>query len=415
MLFGTLALFVFFWLFGPRLEYKVEYPPDLPPDSVAFVNMLEGLAGSRLQTRNHVQVLPNGEQFYEAELAAIRTAQQSICLEAYIFLPGKVTERFLAALSDRARAGVKVHLLIDGLGSLSTRLGHLQPLLDAGGRAAFYHPLRWNTWYRYNNRTHREILTVDGRIGFVGGAGFDDHWLTGKHGQPRWRDTMYRVEGESVAALQGTFVENWLEATGEVLLGSDYFADPQQFEGDCAAMVVGSSPTAGTSTRCRVLFQTLIAAAQKSVYFTTPYFLPDTSIRHELIRAIQRGVEVRVITTGKKTDHMLTRGSSRRLYGPLLRAGVRIYEYEPSMFHAKTMIVDGIWSVVGSTNFDNRSFSWNDEVNLAIFNVEVGAELTRQFARDVQQSRLITLRDWRGRRALERATEWFGWLLERQQ
>jgi cardiolipin synthase len=290
-----------------------------------------------------------------------------------------------------------------------------------GGRVEWYHPLGLLTLPRINNRTHRELLIVDGRVGFIGGAGIADHWLLdqkkllGKGKKRRWRDTMFRVEGKAVMNLQSTFAENWLEASGEVITGKHYFPFCEA-SGRMRVMVVNSSPSAGRSTRARMLYQTLLAAAQKSIHITTPYFLPDRSARAEMIRAIKdRGVKVTIITPGRHADHLLTRRSSRRLYGELLEAGAEIYEYKPSMIHTKTMVIDGLWSVVGSTNFDNRSFGLNDEVNLAAFDPGLAGRIEEDFARDKARSRAVSLREWRRRSVFERAHELFGWLLERQQ
>ena len=288
-------------------------------------------------------------------------------------------------------------------------------LRAAGGRICWYHGFRWHTLPRLNNRTHREIIVVDGEVGFLGGAGFADHWLKGDERNPRWRDTMFRVRGEAVVNLQAAFVENWLEASGEILAGAKFFPACETV-GHTAALVVDSSPTTGMSTRARIIYQTLLASARRSLLITTPYFLPDRSVRGEMIRAIrERGVEVKIIVPGHHSDHLLTRRSSRRLFGDLLRAGAQIYEYQPAMIHAKTLIVDGLWSVVGSTNFDNRSFGLNDEVNLAARDEALAARLAEDFARDLKESRQVTYEEWRRRSIFERMHEWVGWVLERQQ
>ena len=410
-----LALMLVLALFEPGLPYKINSAKSLAPDSAAFQRVLAALADAHVHATNRIEVLTNGDTFYEAELDAIRRAQRSINIEAYIFQKGEIASRFVRALSERARAGVRVNMVIDAIGSFATWRSFYQELLDAGGRVCWYHPIRWYTLPRINNRTHRELIIIDGEIGFVGGAGIADHWYKGKHRHPRWRDTMFRVAGPEVTALQATFAENWLESSGELLTDPDYFPYCDG-GGDTVAMVVNSSPTVGASTRARMLYQALLASAQKSILITTPYFLPDWSARAEMIRAIQeRGVEMKIVTPGRHTDHLLTRTSSRRLYGDLLRHGARIYEYQPAMIHTKTMIIDGLWSVVGSTNFDNRSFGLNDEVNLAACDEKLAARLEEDFARDVSNSREITYEIWRRRSPLERAQEWLGWLLERQQ
>ena len=234
-----------------------------------------------------------------------------------------VARRFVEALTERARAGVQVNIVLDAIGSFATWNSYFNELTDAGGRVFWYHPFKWYTLPRINNRTHRELFIIDGEVGFIGGAGVADHWLISKPDRPRWRDTMFRVEGVAVAGLQAAFAENWLEASGEILIGKEYFPFCES-GGTASALIVNSSPTAGMSTRARMLYQTLIASAQESIYITTPYFLPDRSARQEMVRAIrERGVEIKIITPGKQNDHLLTRRSSRRLYGELLRAGAR--------------------------------------------------------------------------------------------
>jgi cardiolipin synthase len=291
----------------------------------------------------------------------------------------------------------------------------LRPITDAGGRAAWYNSVRWYSWPAINSRTHRELLIIDGRTGFIGGSGWADHWLRGEKDNPRWRDTMVRVSGDVVTGLQGTFSENWLEATGEILTGREYFpmAPPT---GSDKALVVQSAPSSGRSTEARVLFQTLLASAQDRIWITTPYFLPDSGIRNELIRAIkERHVEVKIVVPGHKSDHALTRNSSRGLYGDLLQNGARIFEYQPSMIHAKTLMVDSLWAVVGSTNMDSRSFNINDEVNLAVADSGLARRLEQDFQKDVSQSREITYEQWKRRPMIERVHEWFGSLYQRQQ
>jgi cardiolipin synthase len=248
----------------------------------------------------------------------------------------------------------------------------------------------------------------------VGGAGFADHWFRSTDDEPQWRDTMVRVEGEAATGLQAVFAENWLETAGEIITGPAYFPFAKA-PTETIAMVVGSTPTTGRSTDARILFQMLLDSASKRIWITTPYFLPDRSIREELKRAVKRGVDVKVIVPGRHNDHLLTRRSSRRLYGELLESGARIYEYEPAMIHTKSMIVDGLWGIVGSTNMDSRSFGLNDEVNLAVLDPVIAARLERDFNLDLSRSHQVTYEQWKKRSVLERVHEWVGALLERQQ
>ncbi len=401
-------------LLGPSPKYHISSPEAGSLDSEEFLYALEALTDSKVNHRTELAVHTNGEDFYEAELKAIAAANKSINLEAYIFQTGKIAERYLDALTERARAGVKVKVLLDGLGSVGTTAEFFRKLKEAGGCLAWYHAVKWHTLPSYNNRSHREVLTVDGTVGFIGGAGIADHWYTGKKGHARWRDTMVRVEGDAVPNLQATFAENWLESTGELLTGPDYF--PLYYaDNHTAVLVISSTPSAGGSTHARMLFQMLVASAEQHIEITTPYFLPDKSMSDEIVRAIQRGVQVRIIVPGPKTDHFLTRSSSRHSYGKLLKAGAKIYEYQPAMIHAKILIVDGLWAVVGSTNMDHRSFGVNDEVNLAARDRAFTARLERDFARDLAESRAISYAQWKRRPLFERAPELLGWILQRQQ
>ena len=397
----------FLALFAPGLPYRIAKGPAENLQSAHFIQTVEALTQSAERDAGKMEVFTNGQNFYEAMLANIRKAQKSINLEAYIVAEGKVTQRLVDALTERARAGVEVNILIDAIGAMSLSKSTFSDLMKANGHVEWYNPIRFTTWPRVNNRTHRELLIIDGSIGFIGGAGWADHWY-------RWRDTMVRFEGDSVAGLQGAFAENWLEASGEILTGWNYFPHMKPAI-KTPALVVASAPTTGQSTKARVLFQTLLASANKSIYITTPYFLPDSSARSELVRAVKRGVDVRIVVPGHKTDHAMTRSSSRRLYGDVLEAGAKIYEYEPSMIHAKILIIDGIWSVIGSTNFDSRSFGINDEVNIAVEDAGLAERLAKDFWNDVRQSKEITFEMWKKRPHFERATEWLGALLERQQ
>lgn len=412
---AALCFLLFLALFEPGLAYKIASPTTEPLESEDFLCVLEAITDSKIHRCGRVEVLTNGEVFYEAELEAIRAARHSVHVEAYIFQKGEVSRKFVEALTERARAGVKVRMTIDAVGSFATWENYFKELRAAGGHVCWYHPFRWYTLSHFNNRTHREIIVVDGLTAFIGGAGVADHWYTGKGKNPRWRDTMFRIEGEPIVSLQSAFTENWLESSGEILTGVDYFPS-SEIENKMETLVVDSSPGAGGSTRARILYQMLLASAHKSIHITTPYFLPDWSVRKELVRAIsERGVEVKIIVPGKHSDHMLTRSSSRRLFGELLQAGAKIYEYEKSMIHAKTLMIDGLWSVVGTTNFDNRSFGLNDEINLAARDEKLAARIAEDFAADLVESRQVSYEEWSHRSIFERAHELLGWVLERQQ
>jgi cardiolipin synthase len=411
----AIASWIVIALFGPVPKYQLTQPISESPESPAFMMELAALSGSRLSPHTHLEELPNGQLFYEQEIKAVLGAQKSVDWEAYIFQKGEMAKRIVDALAERAQAGVEVNLVMDGVGSLTMPKHFFDPLKRAGGHVSWYHPVRWYNWPRTNNRTHRELIVIDGKLAFVGGAGVSDQWWHGEKHDPPWRDTMFSITGDAVHALQGTFVENWLEASGKVLDGEKYFPETGNTDG-ANSIVVDSSPSEGGSTRARIMFQTLIASARKTIDITTPYFLPDESLRKEMVRAVtDRHVRVRILVPGKHSDHGMTRSSSRRTYGDLLKAGAEIYEYEPAMIHAKLMVVDGEWSVVGSTNFDHRSFGLNDEVNVAALDPALAQKIVADFERDLRQARRVTLQEWQSRSVWERGMEWVGWLIAREQ
>ena len=413
---GAAAIVILVALFDPGIRYKISSPDTPDNTSPEFTRTLEFWTDSKVNQTEGFTVLTNGNVFYEAELEAIKAATNSVCLEAYIFRESEIGRRFVQALTERARAGVQVQVVLDALGSAKVGKHYFDEFSSAGGKLSWYNSARWNKLPRFNNRTHRELLIVDGKTGFIGGAGIADQWFKGRPKHPRWRDTMVKVQGTPVLHLQATFAENWLEASGELLIGPDYFPDlPQSPEQGSAVLVVSSSPTSGGMTRARVLFQLLIASAQKCIHVTTPYFLPDKSLSDELVRAIRRGVEVKIVVPGRRSDIYLTRASSRGGYGKLLKAGASIYEYSPAMIHAKVLIIDELWGVVGSTNCDYRSFGLNDEVNLVARDPKFVERLEQDFVADISNSQQITYEKWRDRNIVERAPELFGWILERQQ
>lgn len=402
-------------LFQPGLPYRIPEPPSVPPDSREFARLLAIVSDAHLHDDNALEVLTNGNEFYEAELEAIQSARSHICLEAYIFHKGEVATRFLNALTERVQNGVEIRLVLDAVGSFRTDRAIFRDLIAAGGKVCWYMPARWYNLTRFNNRTHREMLIVDSVVAFVGGAGIADHWYkrAGRHQKP-WRDTMIRVRGSAVDSLQSMFAENWLESSGELLTAGKYYPRVER-AGTARAMVINSTPTSGRSTRARMIFQILIATATRRIHISTPYFLPDRAAREALIEAMRRGVELKIILPGKHSDHLLTRRSSRRLYGFLLEHGARIYEYQPSMIHAKCLLVDDLWTVVGSTNFDTRSFGINDEVNVAALDEPLAARLEQDFQNDLDASHQVTYEEWLRRSRWERISEWMGWIIERQE
>ncbi len=410
-----LGLLLFLVLFERGTSYRTSRPVH-HLDDADRMRILTMVLATPVQTINSLRVFREGSELYEPQLAAIRAAQHSVHLEAYIFYAGRAADAFLAALCERARAGVTVRVLIDAIGSFRTRRSHFAALIAAGGRVHRYHPLHWHMLRRWNSRTHRNLLLLDGQVAFIGGAGIADHWT--RADPPPWRDCVVRVTGPIVCGLQGVFVENWLECAGEMLVGPESFpsanavAEPEEL---ARGIAVGSTPTAGRSTRTRMLVQFLLATARDSIDLCSPYFVPDLGIRRELLAACERGVRVRILTGGPYGDHGFVRRAGRRRYGSLLEAGVEIWEYASHMLHAKVLVVDERWSLVGSNNIDPRSFGLNDEVNLLVLSGDLGAQLQAAFEDDLSRSEALSLVSWRRRSWGERVLSTFGRVFERHQ
>ena len=398
-------------LFTPHVPYHIEAEVDACSDH--FIHVLESTCQTHLEQGNRVDILTNGDTFYPAMLAAIGAAQETINMECYIFKKGDIGDRFIQALSERARAGVRVTIVMDAIGCFGAFWKSSKPLETAGCRVAAYQPFTWYRLSRLNNRTHRELLVVDGTVAFVGGAGIADWWWKPHRNKPRWRDMMARIEGPIVPDIQGIVAENWMECCGEILTGPKTYK-PNKRAGDVAAFPVKSSP-ADRSTTSRALFQALVEGAQQSIRISTPYFLPDSAFRAAICRTVRRGVAMTVVVPGIKTDQRWVRLASRRMYGQLLEVGVRIFEYEPGMTHGKALLVDDLWAVIGTTNFDNRSFEHNDEVNVAFRDTTVTARIMTDFASDAASSNEITLAAWRRRPLWEKLVGTVAWILERQQ
>jgi cardiolipin synthase A/B len=406
-----LAWLVLVFLFTPGINYHLSHRTSVHDEG--FLYTIQSTCQAALHRGNQVTVFTNGPQFYPAMLEAIRCASRSINMECYIFQPGRIANQFIEALSERARAGVNVTIVVDAIGSLSLWGRPVSRLRKAGCRIESYQRLRWYSLARLNNRTHRELLVVDGRVAFSGGAGIADWWAYPHRRKRPWRDTMIRIEGPVVAALQGVAAENWLECCGEVLTGPEYFPDLEP-AGDTTAFVVRSSPS-DRATTSRVTFQLLMEGADHDLHISTPYFLPDRALRRALVELARRRVAVSVVVPGPGTDQKWVRLASRRMWGQLLEAGIRIHEYRGTMIHAKVLIVDGLWSVLGTTNIDNRSFEHNDEVNVALQDRGLASRLLEDFRKDVETSDEITLERWQRRPLWEKIAGPFIWILERQQ
>jgi cardiolipin synthase A/B len=376
---------------------------------VDFVQTMHALTGAAMTDGNAIQVLKNGVEIFPSMLSAIREAKKTISVEFYIYWDGEIGRTFAEALAERARAGVNVNVVLDAVGSASMSHDLTDFLQRNGVWVEWYHPLRWYTLSRVNHRTHRKLLIVDGEVGFTGGVGIADNWLGDADAEDHWRETMVRVEGPAVAQMQFAFLDNWVKSRGEILTGLDYF--PQiSSRGKCLTQVVKSSPSEGSST-VKLMYTVSIVSARKSIYISSAYFVPDRDTIRALEAAVRRGVDVRVIVPGELIDVPLVRQASRLHYTQLLRRGIRIFEYQPTMMHAKTMVVDGVWTTIGSSNFDARSFRLNDEVNVNIYDDDVAAIMERHFFEDLARCQEVTTPRWLRRSWIDRTKERIaGWL-----
>ena len=377
-----------------------------------FLRSMGSLLGPAILAGNRVTTLTNGDEIFPAMLEAIRGAQKTISFETYIYWSGAIGQEFASALEERARSGVKVRVLLDWVGSGKMDANLLDGMKKAGVRVERYHPLRWYHLARLNNRTHRKLLVVDGRIGFTGGVGIADKWSGHAQDEDHWRDSHFRLEGPAVAQMQAAFMDNWMKTESEVLHGEDDFPKLSP-AGESLAQVFKSSPREGSES-VRLMYLLSIASARQAIWIENSYFIPDDLTVEEIAAARRRGVAVQIIVPGKIIDSAVTRRASRSRWGDLLSAGVEIFEYQPTMYHCKVMVVDGIWSSVGSTNFDNRSFRLNDEANLNVFDEEFAARQIEIFGEDRAKSRRVTLEEWRNRPLSEKLTERLAGLLRAQ-
>jgi cardiolipin synthase len=404
---------VVLWLNLTSPEEKHDYRINpVALEETTFERSMTHLLGPPLVGGNRVQTLLNGDEIFPAMLAAIRSAEWSITFETFIYWAGEIGEEFSNALADRAAAGVEVHVLLDWLGSDKLDNDSLQRMKDAGVHVERYRPLRWYHLSRLNHRTHRKIMVVDGKVGFIGGVGIADQWLGHAQSPDHWRDTHYQVEGPVVADLQAAFLDNWIKSRADVLNDDRYFPSLQP-AGDVKAQVFKSSSREGSSS-ARLMFLISIEAARQRLLIENSYFVPDNRCVEALVTAAKRGVEIEILVPNHHTDVPLARRASRARWGPLLEAGIAIYEYQPTMLHCKLMVVDDRWTTVGSTNFDNRSFRLNDEANLNVLDEAFAAEQTRIFADDRQRSRHIRLEEWRSRPRREKLQELLAALLRSQ-
>ncbi|HEY3190086.1 MAG TPA: phospholipase D-like domain-containing protein [Solirubrobacteraceae bacterium] len=352
---------------------------------------------------NRVDLLLNGDQILPAKLAVIRSARASLTYAEYFFAEGPPAAEIAEALAERCRAGVPARVLLDGVGALSMKPEQRQTIERGGCRVVTFRPLGPLAIRRNNHRNHRRALVADGRVGVTGGSGVSWKWMGDGRTQEHWRDTDVRLEGPAVEQLQAAFAENWREATGEMLGGDAYFPRPSGVAGGVRAQVVRSSWLDGGAPMLN-MFLLAIAGARRSIQVTNPYFVPDRPLTEAFLAAARRGVRVTVLVPGV-IDHALVREAGRRNFGELLRAGIEIFEYKPALLHSKTLVVDGVWATVGSTNLDHRSFALNDELNVAVYDPGFAAALERAFANDRAQARRVTYERWQARGFMARLYE----------
>ncbi|WP_028997917.1 cardiolipin synthase [Azohydromonas australica] len=381
-------------------------------DDPQFRRSMSVLLGPPLLEGNRVQELLNGDQIFPAMLEAIHGAKHSITFETFIYWKGEIGDRFAESLAERARSGVKVHVLLDWVGSIKMEDRYLQQMKDAGVEIERYHKPHWSHLARLNQRTHRKVLVIDGHVGFTGGVGIADEWQGQAQDKDHWRDSHFRVEGPVVAQMQAVFADNWIKATGRVLHGDDYFpALPPA--GEQPAQMFSSSPTGGSESM-HLMYLLAITSARHTIHLSSSYFVPDSLAVQALVDARKRGVRVRIITPGPNIDTETVRRASRARWGPLLEAGVEIAEFQPTMFHCKVLVVDSLLVSVGSTNFDNRSFRLNDEANLNVLDANFARRLVAVFDQDWQRSKQVNFQAWRQRPWPEKLIEHAAALLRTQ-
>ena len=343
---------------------------------------------------NRAHALVNGNEIFPAMLESIKAAEQNISLETYIYWSGDIGRKFSAALAERSKQGVQVKVLLDWFGSeLDEDL--LDAMRAAGVEVRRYNPPRWYSLDQINHRSHRRLLVIDGRVGFIGGAGLSDKWSGDAQDPQHWRDTHFKVEGPVVTQMQSAFIDNWIATTGDVL-HDIHFLPRLSPVGDAAAHVFTSSPGGGSKSM-QLMYLMSITSAAKSIDLSAAYFVPDEVALASLLEALRRGVKLRIVLPGAHMDESLVMHASRAKWGSLLEAGAQIYEYQPTMFHVKVMVVDGLWTSVGSTNFDSRSFSINDEANMNVYDAAFAGRQIEIFENDIEHSRRVTLREWQAR------------------
>lgn len=373
-----------------KIQRKLDHHYDI--NNPQFARSISALLGPPFIQGNDVKVLTNGDEIFPPMLNAIRNADKTITFETFIYWADTIGEEFADALSERARAGVKVHVLLDWLGSVKMEQKQIDKMLAAGVQIQRYHKPHWSHLPRMNNRTHRKLLIIDGQLGFTGGVGIADQWRGDARNPNEWRDTHFQVTGPVVGQMQAVFMDNWIKAQGQVLHDQTYFPAIEP-TGKMPAQMFSSSPSGGSESM-QLMYLMAITAAKDTIFLSSAYFVPDELTTKALITAAKRGVKIRIITPGEHIDTDLVRNASRAGWGDLLKAGIEIAEYVPTMYHCKIFIVDSLLVSVGSTNFDNRSFRLNDEANLNVLDRDFAKEQMAIFDQDWQKARPITYAQW---------------------
>ena len=408
---GAVLAIIYFIVSHRRRTPYLNIDLDALPPLSESLQTLAGLSGGAVYEGNRAAVLQNGALFPAME-ADIRAARHTVHLETFVWTAGVLEERFINLLCERAAAGVKVRLLIDAMGGSGASRDCIDRLCAGGVEAAEYCSLGWWNIRRFNHRTHRKLLIVDGAVGYAFGHGVADQWLGNGEDEEHWRDTAVRIEGPAVTALQAVFMENWIEETHRVPAGAGCFPELEPC-GDVTAHIV-SSASGEAGSAVAILYTIAIASARKEVIIQNPYFAPDDGMCDLLAEMVKRGVAVHLMVPGKKTDSPFVRMAGSHLYERLLSAGVRVYEFEPTLLHQKIVIVDGVWSHVGSTNFDSRSLALNEEVGVGMLDRELARELRQAFEDDLRRSRELELERWRKRPLPQRAYGWLAYQLHDQ-
>lgn len=377
---------------------------SLAVDSPDFLRASEALTGAPISEGSEVELFVNGDAIFPAIIETIKSAEKTLTFETYVYWRGDITEELTDAICERARAGVEVKVLLDAMGSVQMDTSQIDRMEEAGATVHRFRPIRPYTMRRLANRSHRRVLVADGKVGMTGGVGIAEEWTGNAEDEEHWRDTHVRIKGPVVRHLQGCFTEHWLEATGEVLSGEEYLPHLEPIDGGGKVQLVRSKSGVG-DTNVETLYYLAIASARESLDLTSAYFVPRPAFTDALAEAAERGVDIRILVPGPFIDKGFVRVAGRDSYAQLLEAGVRLFEFQPTMLHAKSLTVDGCWSSVGTVNFDNRSFQLHDEIMLGVWDDRFASLLSEQFEKDIERSDEITKERWAERGVRRRAAE----------